>query len=156
MRKSKTLPASDQTSLVDTFTCAIAILFVLILSLQANSTRVSSIVTPEMVLICSTLGAGSDPLFRFASDPLGEAPLDAEKTQGRLEALVAVQSLSMRITITHAPEDDVCRDRAKLLIDAHNEQAVARAEGVQIERPYLILDVVARFNAEERFSGNKP
>jgi hypothetical protein len=156
MRKRQALPTSDQTSLVDTFTCAIAILFVLILSLQASSTQVSSIVTPEIVLSCSTAGDGTGPLFRFASDPPGAALFDAGKTQDRLETLVAVQSLSMRITITHAPEDDICRDRARLLVDDHNEQAIARPEGVRIERPYLILDVVARFDAEARSSGNGP
>jgi hypothetical protein len=144
MASRSRLPTSDQTSLVDTFTCAIAILFVLIISLAGTSTQPRSLSLPDLVATCELSDSGGTPIFRFAADGLSG---DSDEAQARaaLEKLSHAEALSMRLSVRHAADDYVCREAAQKLVDAHNEEAAIPLASAALERPYLILDLVPDF-----------
>lgn len=147
MRRRETLPTSNHTSLVDTFTCAIATLFVLILSLQGISTQPFGVLTPEVVIACSLADQTSQPQFRFLADTPAIV-LSASQMQRRLEALTIADALSKRIMVTHPPTDEGCRELAQRIIDAVNEASAAQIGGTSLNRPYVIVDFVSMAEAE--------
>lgn len=143
MAKRSKLPTSNQTSLVDTFTCAIAILFVLILSLAGSSTQPISVVVPNFTLVC-LVDKNAQPSFHFADN--ADMHLDTDQIRDRLKMMPLAQSISARLAVKHLPEDTLCRDVSQKLIDAHNHEVAAKPLRSTItENPYLILDLVPAF-----------
>jgi hypothetical protein len=133
MARRYPLVGTTQTTLVDTFTCAIAILFVLLLSFSGASTQRLGIAVPDLILRCASRGAAV--LFQFPSDDTEASP---EHAQQRLSLLVPGDALSTRLTVKHALPDAACREAAQRLVEIHNESAMSAR---MPEAPYLVLDL---------------
>lgn len=134
---------STQTAMVDTFTCAIAILFVLILSLRTNSINPTGVPEQELVFTCRVGNDGGGPMFAAADDP--ETEFYADGLRDRLATLKPIDSLSRRVTVQAGSAWHACRAVAGTAIANLNEAALDRnSAGSDGARAFLFLEVSDR------------
>jgi hypothetical protein len=139
-RERDPLP-STTVALVDTFTCAIAVMFVVLLSAQQSLQQVAHVPQTDVVVACT--GAGrADPAFSRVIPAMeaGAAALSSDPAD-ILAPLTQSSDIALRVTFDVGAEDRMCIERIFDVVDALNREIDGAQVGSSTGRPYFLADV---------------
>jgi hypothetical protein len=141
-RRKNEFAASTQTSLVDTFTCAIGMLFICLLVAGTAAHDPKSIPGEETVFTCLIDGRyGPDASFFRVGDDTGRR-MSSEDFADVLAHARREDRLSLRVTVNVSPgRTDCSRAASDVVRDLNSRLSTPRTDDDR-KRPFLVLDLV--------------